>query len=146
MNTLNYFNGDGLGGGFPTSRGANTLAEFNRQRDKTISAMTALGADVYGLMEIENDATLEQRDAQDLVAGLNAATSAGTYAFIDTGVQGTDAIRSAIVYKPARVTPVGAHAVLNQSVNPLFEDYGNRPHDRADVLPVWTPPPASRSS
>ncbi|MEQ1518064.1 MAG: Calx-beta domain-containing protein, partial [Usitatibacteraceae bacterium] len=37
MNVLNYFNGDGLGAGFPTSRGADTLAEFNRQRAKVIA-------------------------------------------------------------------------------------------------------------
>ena len=37
FNVLNYFNGDGMGGGFPTSRGADTLEEFIRQRDKIIS-------------------------------------------------------------------------------------------------------------
>ncbi|HHF0381939.1 TPA: lamin tail domain-containing protein, partial [Pseudomonas aeruginosa] len=30
FNVLNYFNGDGKGGGFPTSRGANTAEEFQR--------------------------------------------------------------------------------------------------------------------
>ena len=34
FNVLNYFNGDGLGGGFPTARGANTFAELERQRAK----------------------------------------------------------------------------------------------------------------
>ena len=55
FNVLNYFNGDGMGGGFPTSRGANTLYEFVRQRTKIISAIVAMDADVIGLMEIEND-------------------------------------------------------------------------------------------
>jgi predicted extracellular nuclease len=55
FNVLNYFNGNGVGGGFPTARGANTLLEFNRQRDKIIRAIHALNADVVGLMEIEND-------------------------------------------------------------------------------------------
>ena len=32
FNVLNYFNGDGQGGGFPTSRGANSAVEFDRQR------------------------------------------------------------------------------------------------------------------
>ena len=62
FNVLNYFNGNGTGlegapGGFPTARGANSLAEFNRQRDKIISAITGLDADVVGLMELENDST-----------------------------------------------------------------------------------------
>lgn len=39
FNVLNYFNGDGLGGGFPTPRGATTLSEFQRQRAKAISAL-----------------------------------------------------------------------------------------------------------
>ena len=48
-NVLNYFNGDGAGGGFPTSRGADTPAEFARQRAKTIAALRMLDADVTGL-------------------------------------------------------------------------------------------------
>src|SRR6266511_268986 len=51
MNVLHYFNGDGLGGGFPTERGANTLFEFNRQRAKMLSAMVGVDADVLGLLE-----------------------------------------------------------------------------------------------
>ena len=39
FNVLNYFNGNGPGGGFPTARGANTPAEFARQRAKTITAI-----------------------------------------------------------------------------------------------------------
>ena len=92
FNVLNYFNGDGRGGGFPTARGATTPAEFERQRAKTIAALAALDADVVGLMEIENDATGSSA-VEDLVAGLNAATAPGTYAFIATGVVGTDEIR-----------------------------------------------------
>ena len=40
FNVLNFFNGDGLGGGFPTSRGANTQFEFDRQQAKEVSALT----------------------------------------------------------------------------------------------------------
>ncbi|MGH2476258.1 MAG: ExeM/NucH family extracellular endonuclease, partial [Candidatus Limnocylindrales bacterium] len=80
FNVLNYFNGDGLGGGFPTERGADTPLEFERQRDKIIAAIVALDADVVGLMEIENDGSGPTSAIADLVAGLNDATSAGTYA------------------------------------------------------------------
>jgi predicted extracellular nuclease len=128
FNVLNYFNGDGAGGGFPTERGANTPAEFARQRDKIIAAITTLDADVVGLMELENDDTDAELGAiEDLVAGLNAATAPGTYAFIDTGVVGTDAIRVGILYQPATVTPVGAHAVIDSTVDPRFIDTLNRP-------------------
>ena len=126
MNVLNYFNGDGLGGGFPTARGATTATEFTRQRDKIISAITGLNADIIGLMEIENDATPNSA-IEDLVAGLNAASGAGTYAFINTGIIGTDQIRVALIYKPAKVTPVGAYALLTSAVDPTFIDTLNRP-------------------
>jgi uncharacterized protein len=126
LNVLNFFNGNGLGGGFPTSRGATTSAEFTRQRTKIISAITTINADIAGLIEIENDATPNSA-IEDLVSGLNAATAPGTYAFINTGVVGTDEIRVAIVYKPASVTPMGSFAILNSSVDPLFIDTKNRP-------------------
>ncbi len=126
MNVLNYFNGDGLGGGFPTARGATTPAEFTRQRDKIISAILTMNADIIGLNEMENDAPPNSA-IEDLTAGLNAAAGAGTYDFINTGVIGTDQIRVALIYKPASVTPVGAYAILDSSVDPLFLDTKNRP-------------------
>jgi predicted extracellular nuclease len=122
MNVLNYFNGNGLGAGFPTSRGANTLNEFNRQRAKVLSAVGGVGADVIGLLEIENDGTGADSAIQDLINGLNAAHGAGTWAFIaDPAGWGTfpgttDEIRSAIIYKPGSVTPVGASFALNDAV------------------------------
>jgi predicted extracellular nuclease len=123
FNVLNYFNGNGTGqegaaGGFPTSRGASTLAEFNRQRDKTIAALTAINADVVGLIEIENDGAGAASAIQDLVNGLNAANGAGTYAPIVGPSPGTDEIQVAFIYKPSRVTPVGAPV---NDVNAVYE-------------------------
>ncbi|MBO2010244.1 ExeM/NucH family extracellular endonuclease [Hymenobacter negativus] len=123
MNVLNFFNGDGLGGGFPTSRGANTLADFQRQRSKIIAALTQMNADVFGLMEIENDGTGPNSAIQDLVNGLNQVLGAGTYAFINDGANSqpnnTDLIHCAIVYKPAVLTPYGN--VLLATVTGTFE-------------------------
>jgi uncharacterized protein len=127
FNVLNYFNGNGAGGGFPTARGATTPFEFDRQRDKIIAAITELDADVVGLMELENDDTAAEFGAiEDLVAGLNAAGD-DTYDFIDTGIVGTDAIRVGILYQPDRVTPVGEHAIIDSTVDPRFIDNLNRP-------------------
>ncbi|HEY0377924.1 MAG TPA: ExeM/NucH family extracellular endonuclease [Pyrinomonadaceae bacterium] len=113
FNVLNYFNGNGTGldgaaGGFPTSRGANNLAEFQRQRAKTIAALTAISPDVVGVIEMESDGSGPASAIQDLVNGLNAATSPGTYAAIVGPDPGTDEIQVAFIYKPGRVTPVGA--------------------------------------
>ena len=108
MNVLNFFNGNGAGGGFPTSRGALTYDDFLRQRSKILTALLALNADVLGLMEVENDGTLPTSAVQDLVNGLNQALGAGTYAFVNDG--GTysqpndgDLIHCVILYKPAVV-------------------------------------------
>ena len=126
FNVLNYFNGDGMGGGFPTSRGANTPLEFDRQEAKIVSALKTIDADIVGLMEIENDAGANPAIAE-LVAALNAATAPGTYAYIDTGVIGTDEIKVALIYKPSAVTPLGAWDVITSADDPRFVDTLNRP-------------------
>ncbi|HEU4875368.1 MAG TPA: ExeM/NucH family extracellular endonuclease [Pyrinomonadaceae bacterium] len=126
FNVLNYFNGNGTGGGFPTPRGATTAQEFTRQRDKIINAITTLNADIVSLIEIENDSGANSAIA-DLLNGLNAVSGAGTYTLIDTGVVGTDAIRLALIFKPAVVAPVGPFKILNTAVNPQFLDSKNRP-------------------
>jgi uncharacterized protein len=117
FNVLNYFNGDGTGGGFPTSRGADTAVEFSRQRAKIIAAIQQLNADVVGLIEVENDGDGPNSAIADLVNGLNAATASGTYAFVPlaktTGSSGTDEIKVAFIYKPGAVTPVGNAIYFN---------------------------------
>jgi LPXTG-site transpeptidase (sortase) family protein len=127
MNLLNYFNTfsgctNGVGGAATDCRGAENTTEFNRQWPKTVAAMTTLNADVFGVVELENDGYGAGSAIQDLVDKLNAVAGAGTYAFIDvdtnTGIVnalGTDAIRNALIYKPANVTPVGTTAVLNST-------------------------------
>ncbi|MGH9132637.1 MAG: ExeM/NucH family extracellular endonuclease, partial [Ilumatobacteraceae bacterium] len=129
FNVLNYFNGDGQGGGFPTSRGALNPEEFTRQRDKIIDAIVRLESEVVGVMEIENDGYDQFGAIQDLVNGLNDASGAGTWAFIDPGVSviGTDEIAVGLLYQPAAVSPVGAAAILDSSVDPRFDDTANRP-------------------
>jgi predicted extracellular nuclease len=129
FNVLNYFNGDGMGGGFPTSRGATTPEEFARQRAKIISAILAMDADVVGLIEIENDGYGPYSAIADLVNGLNDVAGPGAYAFIDPGVAqiGADEIAVGFIYKLATVTPVGLSAILDSSVDPTFIDAKNRP-------------------
>jgi len=116
FNVLNYFTTLG-------SRGADTPEEFTRQRAKIVAALAAIDADVVGLIEIENNT-----DAiQNLVDGLNDAVGAGTYAYVDTGMIGTDEIKVAFIYKTATVDLVGDYAVLDSSVDSRFIDTKNRP-------------------
>ena len=127
FNVLNLFNGDGQGGGFPTARGADDAEEFERQLAKIVAALARLDADIFGLIEIENDPEGEESALDDLVDALNAETGAGAYEYIDTGVIGTDEIKVAFIYKPATVSPVGDYAVLDASDDPRFVDTKNRP-------------------
>ena len=86
-------------------RGADTAEEFTRQRDKIIAAISAIDADVVGLMEIENN--INDDAVINLVAGLNDAMGTGTYDYVATGAIGTDAIKVAMIYKPATVSLAG---------------------------------------
>ena len=138
MNLLNYFNtfADGNSstpGCFPRGidadcRGANSAVEFERQTQKTVAAILAMDADVIGVNEIENDGYGPDSALQSLVDRLNAASTPGTYAFIDvdtnTGqvnAMGTDAIKVGMIYKPASVSPVGKTAVLNTGAFGLYK-------------------------
>ena len=110
-------------------RGADTAEELTRQRDKIISALAGMDADVVGLIEIENDRASQAPDyaVANLVDSLNAVVGAGTYSYIPTGAIGTDAIKVAIIYKNAAVSPFGNVAILDSSVNSEFNDDYNRP-------------------
>ena len=132
MNVLNYFttftNGETASGqtgqgctvGTSTTagncRGANNLAEFVRQRDKIVRALAGLDADVVGLMEIQNNGNIA---AQNLVDALNAQVRSGPWAVAPLPAQstGTDAIRVAMIYKPAKVTLVGGAVSDTDPVN-----------------------------
>jgi uncharacterized protein len=134
FNVLNYFrtidttssNSTGPCGpsGTMDCRGADSEAELERQRAKIVAALTAMDPDIAGLIEIQND---DDVALAHLVEGLNAATAPGTYDYLRTGTIGSDAIKLAFVYKPATVETVGAHAVLDRSVDVRFEDNRSRP-------------------
>lgn len=86
-------------------RGADNMTEFVRQRDKIVAELKAIDADVVGLMEIQNNGDYA---ASYLVDSLNAAYGSVEYAYVPKPAgTGTDAIRVAMIYKPAKVALVG---------------------------------------
>jgi len=131
MNTLNYFSTIDTGAKIcgplenQECRGADTDEEFLRQHDKLVAAISTINPDVAGLIEIENNVNDEA--LQTLVDGLNAVMGTGTYDYIHTGTIGTDAIKVALIYKPASVSLVGDYAILDSSIDPRFLDGYNRP-------------------
>ena len=131
FNVLNYFTtidtGVSICGPLQNQecRGADTPEEFARQRAKIIAALSTIHADVVGLIEIENHP--DDAAVADLVSGLNDALGAGTYAYVATGPIGSDAIKVALIYKPASVSLQGSYAILDSTVDPRFLDTKNRP-------------------
>jgi predicted extracellular nuclease len=123
-NVLNYFTSGGGSAFVPGSgttclvecRGANNIAEFNRQRTKILAMLSGMNADVVGLMEIQNNGNFA---VQDLVNGLNVILGANTYAAVPMPAAGTgtDAIRVAMIYKPGKLGLVGASMSDTHSVN-----------------------------
>jgi predicted extracellular nuclease len=125
MNVLNYFltldaggNVCGPVGHTQACRGANTAEERSRQQTKLNQALIKLNADIIGMSELENTDGVDP--LLDIVTRLNTSVGPGTYSYVNTGTIGTDDIRVGIIYKPARITPIGAPLV---DLNPVH----NRP-------------------
>ena len=147
MNTLNFFltidttrsdSGGGPCGGNANldCRGADNDVpdddqhgfELERQRTKLLAALAGLDADVLGLNELENTPNVNPLGGPGgIVEGLNEIFGAGTYADIDTGTIGTDAIKVGIIYRPGIVKPIGTYEVLDSTDDPRFIDTRSRP-------------------
>jgi predicted extracellular nuclease len=138
MNTLNFFVTPDYPTGNPLDNKCGPLknvecrgwdsdqpTEFTRQRAKLLAAITGLDADIVGLNELENTTGVEP--LADIVSDLNDPLGAGTYAYINTGVIGTDAIKVGLIYRPAEVTPVGSFSILDSTDDPRFIDTKSRP-------------------
>ncbi|QTO45679.1 ExeM/NucH family extracellular endonuclease [Burkholderia latens] len=125
FNVLNYFNGNGLGGGFddPNNRGAKNYQEFQRQEAKIVSALKGLNADVIGLMEIQNNGYGELGAVRQLAAKLGSH-----WRVVDPGTSrlGGDAIAVAMIYDSRTVEPVGRAATLaidDKNRQPLAQSF-----------------------
>lgn len=132
MNTLNFFVTADYPSGNPLDnkcgplnnvecRGwdSDQVDEFTRQRDKLLTALSGLDADILGLNELENSTGVEPLDS--IVSGLPG------YAYINTGTIGTDAIKVGLIYRTSAVTPVGAYQTLDSADDPRFIDTKSRP-------------------
>ncbi len=118
FNVLNYFTSI-------NSRGADSISELDRQREKIAVAICEMDADIVGLIEIENNGSVALQDLLNGLNGINA--NCGPYNYIATGVIGTDEIAVAFIYKSATVTAIGSAAILDSNIDPRFIDTSNRP-------------------
>lgn len=101
-------------------RGADNTLEFERQRNQIVASLKALDADVVGLMEIQNNGDVA---VGYLVDQLNKAIGQTVYKVVEmapdapASTPGTDAIRVAMIYKPAVLTAVGSPLFDSDRVN-----------------------------
>jgi len=103
-------------------RGAWDAASLQRQQDKIVGAINATDADVIGLMEIENSASVDGGAQADealatLVGALNTAAGSAKWAYVPSSTDlpdptGQDVITNALIYQPASVERVGDSRAL----------------------------------
>ncbi|MEO5709080.1 MAG: ExeM/NucH family extracellular endonuclease [Nocardioidaceae bacterium] len=115
--TVNSCNGNG-------PRGAADDTNLDRQKAKIVAAINTLGADVLSLEEIENSAQYAGPDRRDdalssLVDALNTAAGSTVWKLVPSpapadrpAVSDEDVIRTAFIYKQAKVAPVGTSHIL----------------------------------
>jgi len=131
MNTLNFFvTADYPSGVLDNKCGplnnvecrgwdSDQATEFTRQRDKLLTALAGLNADIIGLNELENSTGVEPLIS--IVSGLPG------YDYINTGTIGTDAIKVGMIYRSAVVAPIGSYQILDSTDDPRFIDTKSRP-------------------
>lgn len=150
FNVLNFFTtldipgNPGSGPNALPPRGADSQAEFDRQFDRLLTALTGLDADIFGLVELENEFGGDQNGdgmvaIEAIVDGLNASFGSPVWDYVDPGrgfVDTGDAISVGMVYRTDKVTLVpGSVQILDDSVlASLPGDYGTGPvFDGADT-------------
>lgn len=104
------------------NRGAKSQPEFEKQRTKIVNAITAMDADLLGLMEMENNGFEDNSALHNLVTRLNEQQKDASkhYAYVRLPVTaltdgkffGGDAIMVAMIYRPALLTPSGDASVI----------------------------------
>jgi len=103
LNLGNFFNGDGRGGQFPTARGAETSAQFQRQQQRLVETLLAPNPDILALTELENDGYGPHSAIASLAQALGSQ-----WRFVSTPDQdGDDAIRTGLLYRSDRISAIG---------------------------------------
>jgi predicted extracellular nuclease len=124
-NLLNFFNGDGQGGGFPTERGAESLEEFKAQSARIQAAMARMQPDLLAVQELENDGFGPDSAARSLLDLLND-TGHDDWAFVTPGSNriGGDVITVGLFYRQQVLEVIGPARVLD---GPEFQRLSRQP-------------------
>lgn len=125
FNVLNYFttlSGQSICGPNRNRdcRGTADMDSFNRHREKLVTTLSALNADIVGLVEMENT---DGAAVKDLITGLNEAVGEETYEAVSLPSPGTDVIRVELIYKPEKVHVLGTAHMTTPSEDPAYNAF-----------------------
>lgn len=127
LNLQNYFNGDGFKDGFPAPRGAVNAGAHAIQSKRIVSAIKLANPDILAVTELENDGYNHNSSLAQLAQALG-----NTWHFIATPDQdGSDAIRTALLFRKDRVKPENMPLRLNSAA------YKNR--GRPPLAQIFSP-------
>lgn len=100
------------------ARGATSAPALEKQGAKLLAAIKAMNPDILGCIEVENNG---DETILSFLQRLNAVTG-NAYAAVALPANGlgTDAIRVALLYKPAKVSPRGVALSANDAVFERF--------------------------
>ncbi len=125
-------------------RGAWDPEDLQRQQDKIVAAISALDADVVGLLEIENSEVVDgvpDEALATLVGALNAVAGPGTWAYVPSSAElppasEMDVITNALIYRTAAVERYGESRALG-ALSADDQAFGNAREPIAqEFLPV----------
>lgn len=114
FNLLNFFNGDGLGGGFPNERGASSSDEFQAQANRIRSAIDIMQPHLLAVQELENDGFGPRSAARSLLDLLNESGH-GNWSVVenDAGRIGNDIITVGLFYRSDILDAAGPASTLD---------------------------------
>lgn len=102
FNVLNFFTT--IDNGSNGARGADSQSEYIRQRDKIVAALDSMRADIFALIEIENNGTTA---IDSLVAALNTSIGSNDYALVtESNYIDPYEIKNVFIYNVNTVLPV----------------------------------------
>lgn len=114
INLQNFFNGDGQGYGFPTSRGAVSQKQFEIQLAKLVDGLAQTKADILVVMEMENDGYGPLSSIAQLTDALNQRNASNfpwKFVRLPQG-PGNDATRVGILYCNRIISTIGDAVTL----------------------------------
>jgi predicted extracellular nuclease len=124
-NLRNFFNGNGRGGGFPTSRGAKTRQAYMAQKQRLKAALHEMQPDLLAVQELENDGFGAHSAASDLLELLTGAAEGGwRVASLPGKGIGPDEITVGLFYRSEKLEPLGPPETLD---TPPFDDLSRQP-------------------